>query len=350
MSRLRRVDLEHRDHRHVALYGDFEPAPPGYEPPSCEDGAYERRWNPLRREWVLVAAARQGRTFLPQRSHCPLCPSRPSHSTEIPAASFEVAVFDNRFPAMRRGARSSGVAEAVASAGASEVVVYTDRHDGAFASLSEARVAMLAEVWADRYRALAARGDVRYVYIFENRGEAVGVTLSHPHGQIYGYPFIPPVARLELGSRSGSSCGFCEVIAAERSRRLRVLLTRGGVIAYVPAFARWPYEVHVAPLRHHGALVDLTPQSRRAFARALQRVARGLDRLFQETMPYMMVLHQRPTDGRPHPQAHLHAEFYPLLRDRGRLKYLAGSESGAGVFINDTLPEASAARLRAVLE
>ncbi len=331
------------------LFGDFSPPPAGYKAPSIQEGAYQRRWNPLRREWVLVAAARQARTFLPDRSQCPLCASTPGHSSEIPASRFDAAVFDNRFPGMLSGGdpseRQAGV-RIEPSAGVCEVVVYTDEHEGSFGTLAEQRVDLLVDVWTDRYRELASRRDVRYVFIFENRGEAVGVTLHHPHGQIYAYPFIPPIPDTELRAAPRGRCRQCQMIADELADGRRLLINQRGVVAYVPGYARWPYEVHVAVRAHRGALPELQPAGRRALGVAMQRVARAYDGLFGVPMPYMMVLHQRPTDGRDYKQAHLHAEFYPIMRDRGKLKYLAGSESGAGVFINDTLAEESAARLR----
>ncbi|HEY8736976.1 MAG TPA: galactose-1-phosphate uridylyltransferase [Candidatus Dormibacteraeota bacterium] len=338
MPRPIRTDILQPDGRHVYLYGEFEPPPTGYQAPAIGEGAYERRWNPLRREWVLVAAARQARTFLPERSACPLDASATGRSTEIPASRFDAAVFENRFPAMLSSA----------GGGVCEVVVYTDAHDGSFATLAGDALDRLVDVWTDRYRALANRADVRYVYIFENRGEAVGVTLHHPHGQIYGYPFIPPVAATEL-RRQTSGCRQCRLIQDELEDRERVLVQERGVVAYVPAYARWPYEVHVMPVAHRASLPDLGPAARLTLVHLMQRVAQAYDRLFDVPMPYMMVMHQQPTNGRAYPQAHLHVEFYPTLRDRGKLKYLAGSESGAGVFINDTLAEESAARLRAVI-
>jgi UDPglucose--hexose-1-phosphate uridylyltransferase len=338
VTRLQRTDIVQPDGRHVYLYGAYAPPPPDYLAPSMPSSTYQRRWNPLRREWVLVAASRQGRTFLPERADCPLCPSRPGHSTEIPATRFEAAVFENRFPAMVP-ARPAG--------GSCEVVVYTQEHEGSFATLPADRLAQLGEVWTDRYRDLSRRRGIRYVFIFENRGEQVGVTLHHPHGQIYAYPFIPPVAATEL-RRQSSDCLQCRLIADELKGRRRVLINEGGIVAYVPGYARWPYEVHVAPRAHRAALPSLTPASRQALLSAMQRIARAYDRLLAVPMPYMMAMHQAPA-GRSGAQAHLHAEFYPVLRDRGKPKYLAGSESGAGVFINDTLAEESAERLREVL-
>src|SRR3989454_5137235 len=338
MLRPVRTEIVQPDGRRVYLYGDFAPAPDGYQAPSMPIGVYQRRWNPLRREWVLVAASRQGRTFLPERADCPLCASRPGHSTEIPASRFDAAVFENRFPAMVP-ARPAG--------GSCEVVVYTDEHEGSFATLPEDRLARLAEVWTDRYRELTARRGIRDAFIFQNRGEQVGVTLHHPHGQIYAYPFVPPVAATELG-RHADGCLQCTLVRDELTARRRVLINQGGIVAYVPESARYPYEVHVVTRAHRPALPDLPPAGRRALLAAMQRVTRAYDRLFEVPMPYMMAMHQSPPEVSA--QAHLHVEFYPILRDRGKLKYLAGTEPGAGVFINDTLAEESADRLRSLLE
>lgn len=337
MPRAVRTDVVQADGRHVYLYGDFEPPPENYRAPAMPNGVYQRRWNPLRREWVLVAASRQARTFLPERADCPLCPSTPQHSTEVPAARFEAAVFENRFPAMVPWPPAGG---------SCEVVVYTDEHEGSFATLPAKRLARLAEVWTDRYRELTSRRGIKYVLIFENRGELVGVTLHHPHGQIYAYPFIPPVAAGEL-RKTPDGCLQCRLIQDEVKARRRVLINEGGVVAYVPEYARWSYEVHLAPRAHRSALPDLSTAGRQALLHAMQRITRAYDRLFELPMPYMMAMHQSPGDDVV--QAHLHVEFYPVLRDRGKLKYLAGSESGAGVFINDTLAEESADRLRDVL-
>ncbi len=352
---LTRTSVVQPDGRHVYLYGAFQPPPVSYLAPALTDGEWQQRWNPLRHEWVMYASGRQGRTFLPERSACPLCPSVEGRSTEVPASAYDAAVFENRFPAIRSGAPTGVLPPgAKPSTGASEVVVYTDRHEGSFGTLPEERLDSLVEVWVDRYRELGSRPDVRYVFIFENRGEAVGVTLHHPHGQILGYPIVPPVPSIELAAaarhrRRTGACMHCALAADERRAKLRVILEENAIIAYVPLSARWPYEVHVVPTRHMGALPDASPAVRRTLGRTLKRVARAYDRLFDAPMPYMMALHQRPTDGRDHPEAHLHVEFYPILRDAGKQKYLAGSESAAGVFVNDTLPENTAATLRTKL-
>ncbi len=299
----------------------------------------ELRFNELRGEEVVYAIHRQDRTFLPDREHCPLDPTRPgAPPTEIPYSSFEIAVFDNRFPAFE------------SPHGAAEVVVYSDRHDGSFGTLSAERAEALMWVWRDRYEQLGARADVEYVMIFENRGVEVGVTLHHPHGQIYGYPFVPPVLERELAAdvRLGG-CAPCELLRRELADGERVLFAGERVVAYVPFAARWAYEAHVVLREHRASLLACDAEDLRELARALQTLVRGYDALFERPFPYVMVVHQAPTTGAEEPHArrgHVHVEFYPPLRTADKLKFLAGSEQGAGTFISDTLPEETALALR----
>ncbi len=317
----------------------------------------EQRLNELRGERVVYAIHRQDRTFLPAREHCPLCPTRPGREeTEIPFPAFEIAVFENRFPAFE------------APEGVAEVVVYTDRHEDSFATLAPERAEALMWVWRQRYEELGAREDVEYVLIFENRGVEVGVTLHHPHGQIYGYPFLPPVPKLELAAdeRLGG-CAPCALLAREFEDGRRIVYENEGVVAHIPYAARWPYEAHVVMREHRASLLDCEAEELRLLADGLQALARGYDALFDRPFPYVMVVHQAPTATRQTPTAtqtptqrspatapspargegsgHVHVEFYPPLRTAEKLKYLAGSEQGAGVFIGDTLPEESAAAL-----
>ncbi|HEX3433384.1 MAG TPA: galactose-1-phosphate uridylyltransferase [Solirubrobacteraceae bacterium] len=299
----------------------------------------EQRFNELRGERVVYAIDRQERTFLPARELCPLDPTHPGGPpTEIPYPAFQIAVFDNRFPSFE------------APGGAAEVVVYTDRHDGSFATLSASRAEALMWVWRHRYEELGAREDVDYVLIFENRGVEVGVTLHHPHGQIYGYPFLPPVPALELeADERHGGCAPCALLARELDDRARVLIEHDGVVAYVPHAARWAYEAHVVMREHRASLLECDARELRELSMTLQSLVRGCDALFERPFPYVMVVHQAPTAapvGSPQRRGHLHVEFYPPLRTAEKLKFLAGSEQGAGTFISDTLPEESAAELR----
>jgi UDPglucose--hexose-1-phosphate uridylyltransferase len=299
----------------------------------------EQRFNELRGEEVVYAIHRQDRTFLPSEDHCPLCPtpagfqSEDAVRTEIPVAAFEIAVFDNLFPTFR------------APQGAAEVIVYTDSHQGSFGTLAPERAEALMWVWRHRYQELGGRGDVQYVLIFENRGVEVGATLHHPHGQIYGYPFLPPVPKLELeaDARLGG-CAACQLLRRELEDGRRVVQENERVAAYIPYAARWPYETHVVIREHRSSLLDCEPKELRLLAECLQSLTRGYDALFARPFPYVMVVHQAPTDGRS--GGHLHVEFYPPLRTATKLKYPAGSELGGGTFVGDTLPEESAKALR----
>ena len=202
-------------------------------------------------------------------------------------------------------------------------------------------------VWRQRYEELGAREDVQYVLIFENRGVEVGVTLHHPHGQIYGYPFLPPVPQreLEADERLGG-CAVCALLAQELTDGRRVVYESAQVAIYIPYAARFAYEAHLVLRSHRASLLECTPAELSSVADALRALVRGYDALFDAPFPYVMAVHQAPTQSAPPAGSHLHVEFYPPLRAAGKLKYLAGSEQGAGTFIADTLPEESAVTLR----
>ncbi len=316
----------------------------------------ELRWNPLLREWLITATHRQDRTFLPPADYCPLCPSVPGREpTEIDRADFEIAVFDNRFPSLRLTPEEPAVAgtdltPVRPSYGACEVVVYTPVHDATLADASQEHLERLIAVWAHRTLELGANDGVDYVFVFENKGEAIGVTLNHPHGQIYAYPTVPPVLVRERASaidhreRTGQ-CLWCDLLAQETSDGRRIVAETSTWVAGVPFAARWPYEVHLMPRRHVRWLHELEVAEVDDLARLLATVVRKYDALFGFTLPYIMAIHQAPTD-RLSDEWHLHFEFYPPNRTETKLKYLAGSETGAGAFINDTMPEQTAERLR----
>jgi UDPglucose--hexose-1-phosphate uridylyltransferase len=309
----------------------------------------ELRFSALRREWVAYAGERNERTFLPTTDHCPLCPSGPGGGTEVPLSDFEVVAFENRFPALGPD-WVDGHPVRPATTGC-EVIVYTSEHHLTLAELPVERVRLLVDVWADRYRALGSRPEVAYVYIFENKGVEMGVTLHHPHGQIYAMPFVPPVAERELMAaeehrRHTGRCIYCDEIRREAASP-RFLFEDEWVVSFVPEAARWPYEVHLYPRRHAASIPELDNVERWALSRALLRVTGAYDRHFGFATPYVMVIHQAPTDGSEPSGAHLHVEFYPPHRRPDRLKYLAGVELGAGTWVNDTYPETTAAELRA---
>jgi UDPglucose--hexose-1-phosphate uridylyltransferase len=314
------------------------------------------RWHPLRAEWVAYASHRQNRTFLPPPEFNPLAPTvSPEHPTEVPSGPWTIAVFENLFPAFTLEAHDPpelSVATAPGK-GVCEVVVFTQDSKASLGRLPLWHLELLIQVWADRYDELGAIPEIKYVYPFENRGVEVGVTLHHPHGQIYAYPFVPPIAARELEQQRGyyqthGRSLLADLIARELTQEVRLLYEGAECIAFMPVCARYSYEVWVAPRRPAPSFAALTDAERRDLARALKTVLLKFDGLWDRPFPYIMAVHQAPTDGEPHPESHLHFEFYPALRMPNRLKYLAGSEIGAGVFTADTLPEQKAAELRAV--
>jgi UDPglucose--hexose-1-phosphate uridylyltransferase len=311
--------------------------------------ASELRHDALLDEWVAVAAHRQERTFLPPSDQCPLCPSGPGRTTEIPSPDYEVAVFENRFPSYSD--RVEGVVKP--GHGRCEVVCFSAHHGASFASLPLPQVRTVVEAWADRTAELSALPHVEQVFCFENRGEEIGVTLAHPHGQIYAYPFVTPRTRRMLESarahrdRTGRDL-FADVLAAEREAGVRVVAANDLWTAFVPEAARWPFEVHIYPHRKAPDIPALNAAERDAFGPLYVDVLTALDALFDLPMPYVSAWHQAPVrSGRD--LAYLHLQLFSSRRAPDKLKYLAGSEAAMGAFINDVRPEDAAERLRTAL-
>jgi UDPglucose--hexose-1-phosphate uridylyltransferase len=308
--------------------------------------ASEIRYDAVLDEWVAIAAHRQTRTHLPPSDQCPLCPSTPDWYSEVPAHDYEVAVFENRFPSFshRLGTVQPPHQPGI---GRCEVLCFTDDHHASFASLTEARVRLIVEAWADRTSELSALPGVEQVFCFENRGEAIGVTMHHPHGQIYAYPFVTPRTRQMLAAARRRGSLFAGVLAAERAAGERVVTANEHWTAFVPVAARWPYEVHLYPHRQVPDIPGLSTAERDAFAPVYLDVLRRFDRLFGFPMPYIAAWHQAPVRV-DRDLSYLHLQLYSTQRAPAKLKYLAGSESGMGVFINDIGPEQAAQRLREV--
>jgi UDPglucose--hexose-1-phosphate uridylyltransferase len=356
---MQRLALQKPDGRSLMLYGREPLQVPAAVPspstiPHAPNG--HMRWHPLRAEWVAYATHRQNRTFLPPADYNPLAATTdPAHPTELPAGNWDVAVFENLFPTFSRQAHAPPSLDVPTAPGRGvcEVVVFTQDPQGTLGGLPLWHLELLLEVWAERYRELGAREEVAYVFPFENRGVEVGVTLNHPHGQIYAYPFVPPVAARALEQErqhfAEHGTGLVEAfVAREVAERTRLIYDGPEAAAFMPICARYPYEVWVAPKRPLPSFAALTGAARRDFARALKTVLLKYDRLWNRPFPYILAFYQAPTDGQPHPETHLRAECYPAYRMQGRLKYLAGSEIGAGVFTADTVPEDKVRELQGV--
>ena len=314
------------------------------------------RRHPLRGEWITYAAYRQDRTFLPPPEYNPLAVTvDPAAPTELPQGAWDVAVFDNRFPSLAPGADEAppSIVETAPGTGKCEVVVFTQDRLSSLGRLPLSHIELLLQVWADRTAKVGAGTDIQYVLPFENRGAEVGVTLHHPHGQIYAYPSVPPVpARMQQVAQAyyeRTGRGVLQDHIAKEIEDAQRLVYRGEyAVAFVPAAARYPYEVWVATIDPVATFCDLSGPQRADLARALKTVLMKYDALWHRPFPYLMAWYQAPTDGRPHPESHLHAEFYPPYRTRERLKYLAGTEIAAGWFAMDALPEDKALELQQI--
>ena len=317
----------------------------------------ELRWHPLMGEWVATATHRQDRTFLPPADFCPLDPTKPGgFPTEVPEPTYDIVVFENRFPSLRSdppapAVEGSELYPVRPGQGICEVVVYSPEHSSTLATQPVEQIHKLVQVWTDRFRELDQLDFVKCIFIFENKGEAIGVTLHHPHGQIYAYPFIPPRIERELEQckaymkRTGRNL-LLDIVEEERRDGRRIVAENESYTACIPFFARYPYETHIYARRSAQALTDFSPAEQRDLAAIIKQTITAFDLLFDLSFPYMMVLHQRPSDGGNYEHYNFHIEFYPPLRTKTKLKYLAGSETGAGLFINDTLAEEKAAELR----
>ncbi|MEO7422818.1 MAG: galactose-1-phosphate uridylyltransferase [Ornithinibacter sp.] len=368
----RRTAARLADGREIFYYDDTPDAPARTVRDTRDLGrrasAGHIRFDALVGDWVAVAGHRMNRTFLPPRDECPLCPAgRGSSSSEVPDPAYDVVVFENRFPSYAPLAddvladdvlAGDGPFQKAPARGRTEVVCFTSDHEASFGSLPPWRIRTVIDAWADRTRALAADPDVEHVFCFENRGQEIGVTLHHPHGQIYGYPYVPARTReiltraQEHHAQTGRLLG-ADILAAERADGSRVVLSTEHWTAYVPFAARWPLEVHVAPHRDVPDLVALDAAERDDLATLYLDLLARLDRYHVAddgapiTLPYIAAWHQAPARvGRE--ISRLHLQVMSVLREPGKLKYLAGSESGAGGWVNDAHPEAVAQRLRSL--
>jgi UDPglucose--hexose-1-phosphate uridylyltransferase len=283
---------------------------------------------------------------------CPFCPG----SGRVPE-NYDCYIYPNDFAAFSIPPPEPAIAgddfyRVARSQGRCDVVLYHPDHDTSLPQLSLPHIVKLVQLWRKRFAELKATPGIRYVLIFENKGAVIGVTMPHPHGQIYAFPFIPPRLKRELEAarahqRGKRRCLFCDILKKERRDGRRIVAENEAFTAFVPFYARWPYEIHIFSRRHLGTLEDFRPSEERALAEILKWVTLKYDNLYQMSFPYMMLLHQAPTKGR-FPYFHFHIEFYPPHRSKEKLKYLAGVETGAGTFLNDSLAEEKAAELRGV--
>jgi UDPglucose--hexose-1-phosphate uridylyltransferase len=332
-----------------APVADQRPLPPRDARPS------QLRFDQSTGQWVIVAAQRQDRTYKPPAEQCPLCPSPAGLTSEVPAADYDVVVFENRFPSLAGAGASAlqapaGLAATAPGHGRCEVICFSSDHTGSFVGLPPAHARLVVDAWRHRTAELMALPGIEQVFCFENRGEEIGVTLIHPHGQIYGYPYLTPRSEAMLRqahthrNRNGRNL-FADLLANEIADGRRIVAGNDRFTAFVPFAARWPVEVHIYPNRFARNLVELNDAELADFTHLYLDVLRRFDRLYRTPLPYISALHQFNDTDAQH-EGYFHVELMSVRRSADKLKYLAASESAMDAFISDVTPESVAERLR----
>ena len=320
----------------------------------------ELRYHPLTRDWIMIASHRQNRPQMP-RDWCPFCPG----SGKVPD-DFDVYKYDNDFPALSTTPPepddvATDLYRTAPSYGKCEVILYSPKHNAKLPELSVAHVTKLVDLWTERFAELSADEKIKYVFIFENRGAAVGTTMPHPHGQIYAYPFIPKKLQLETEScrdyhHEKGRCLICDMLADERRDGRRMVFENEDFAVFIPFFCEYPYGIYIVSKSHKQNLTQFTAAERGNLARALRASVGTLDNLFDgkflaDGFPYMMCMYQNPVNSGDYSQDyHFHIEFFPPMRSAEKIKYNASSETGAWAHCNPTAPEEKAVELRAAYE
>ncbi len=315
----------------------------------------EMRLDSLTGEWISIAAARNNRAFLPPANQCPLCPTTAGNQSELPD-NFDVAVFENKSPSFGPDLLNTNdenftvvpnleLGSKRASVGRCEVVVFSPEHLGSLGQMPVARVRTVIEAWADRTEHLMSLPGVRQVFPFENRGEAIGVTLHHPHGQIYAYPYVTPRTRKVLDSIKAYGPNLFEDTLAFEQKSERVLIKGEHFTAYVPFAGRWPIEIHLLPHRHVQNISQLSNEERDELAEIYSKLLGALDRIYDTPTPYISAWHQAPLVAGGD-KVRLQLQITSPRRAADKLKFLAGSESAMGAFIADFPPEVAAEMIR----
>lgn len=311
----------------------------------------ELRYDPLTNDWIMIASHRQNRPQMP-KDWCPFCPG----SGKVPD-DFDVLEYDNDFPALSQNPPvpddvAAGPYKTAPCHGKCEVILYSKEHTVTLPELPLPHVRKLVDLWCERHEIISADEKIKYVFIFENRGDVVGVTMPHPHGQIYGYPFIPKKLELECASikkhkEETGKCLICDMMETEISEKKRIIFENEDFVVFIPFFSAYPYGLYIVSKTHKQYITEFTEREKDNLAAAIKNAAGTLDSLFDYTFPYMMCMHQAPVNSGDMSDFHFHIEFYPPMRSRDKQKFNASSETGAWAHCNPTCPEEKAEELRA---
>ncbi len=359
MSKRERIAAKLFDGRDLFYYDDADSAQPGIRKPDMREAdlrpqTADLRFDPLTGDYITVASHRQTRAFLPPANACPLCPTTETNLSELPD-NFDVAVFENKGPAFGPGVgeieevSSSPFGFSTTAFGRCEVVVFSPEHEGSLGSMPVSRIETVIRAWSDRTRDLYSQPGVVQVFPFENRGQEIGVTLHHPHGQIYAYPFVTPKTKQLLASIEKFGPNFFQELYDFEAASDRVILESEHFIAYVPFAARWPIEIHALPKRAIQDLSQLNEFEITDLAAFYKTLLQGVDKLYDSPTPYIAAWHQAPKVEKRN-QFRLMLQITSPRRAADKLKYLAGSEAAMGAWVGDITPEAAAQRLREVMQ
>ena len=312
----------------------------------------ELRWHPLIQDWVMIASNRQGRPQMP-KDYCPFCPS----FGNVP--DYEVLEYDNDFPALSQNPPEpdEGIAndffKVKPSYGKCEVILYSPGHTVTMPELSYDHMKKLVDLWCERFNVMRSDEKIKYVFPFENRGEVVGVTMPHPHGQMYGYSFIPKKLQLETASakeyyEKTGNCLFCDTLKNELEAQKRIIFQNEHFTVYLPFSCEYPYGVYIMANRHVQYITDLTEEEKYTLGVTIRDTVGMLDSLFDYRFPYMMCMHNAPVNSGDYSKDfHFHIEFFPPMRSADKQKFNASSETGAWAHCNPTCPEETSKELRA---
>ncbi len=315
----------------------------------------ELRYHPLTKDYIMIASHRQNRPQMP-KDWCPFCPG----SGKVPD-HFDVLKYDNDFPALSQNPPKPDDVETelyktAEAYGKCEVILYSPEHTITLPELPLSHVRKLVDLWTERFEELSKDEKIKYIFIFENRGEAVGVTMPHPHGQIYGYSFIPKKIELETEScreyhEEKGRCLICDMLRDEQKDGRRMVFENEHFSVFIPFFCEYPYGIYIVSKNHKQNLLQFTDAERDSLAHAVKYAAGTLDNLFGFAFPYMMCMHQNPVNSGDYSEDyHFHIEFFPPMRSKNKIKYNASSETGVWAHCNPTAPEEKAIELRAAYE
>lgn len=320
----------------------------------------ELRWNPMIKDWVMIASNRQNRPQMP-KDWCPFCPG----SGKVPD-DYEVFAYDNDFPALTQNPPTpddvaTELFKVKPSHGKCEVILFSPDHHGTLKDLSDSHMHKLVDLWRTRFEAMRADKKIKYIFIFENRGDVVGVTMPHPHGQMYGYSVLPKKIELELDSakehyEEKGECLFCRMIAEEKACGKRIIHENEDFVAYIPFFADYAYGVFIAAKSHKNNISDFNSREQENLGRIMRDISGMYDNLFGFNFPYMMCMHNAPVNNEDPKYSqldkyfHFHIEYYPPLRAADKQQFQASSETGVWAHCNPTAPEEKAEEMRAALK